>query len=46
MGALVGILGLCVSMLGLLCLHLHRRINRLEDGIQAAAERLREHQYE
>ena len=46
MGALVASMGVCVVLLGLVCLNLLRRISRLENGIQAAAERLREHQYE
>lgn len=45
MGALVGVLGLCVCVLGLVCLNLCHRLSRLEDGIQQAADLLKEPTY-
>ena len=46
MNVLISVLALGLSVVSLLCLHLHRRLIRLEDVLLAAAEGLDEPNYE
>ena len=46
MNVLISVLAIGLSVVSFLCLHLHRRLSRLEDVLLAAAESLAEPRYE